>query len=91
MCEYSAWIYIYMHRMYAWCLQSSEDELQIDGCERPCQCWKMNTGSPQEQQMLLSAQSSFQLPSLGFIIYKIPSIQRIKNGVLLWEFSDMNL
>lgn len=38
-----------------------------------------------------TAEPSFQLPSLGCIIYNIPLYQHVKNGVLLLEFPDMNL
>jgi hypothetical protein len=38
--------------------------LITDGCEPPCGCWDLNSGSPEEQSMLLTAEQSLQ-PSIG--------------------------
>lgn len=43
------------------CLQRTEDDLGFPGsgvtysCEPPCQCWKLNPGPLQEQQMCLTS------------------------------------
>lgn len=41
-------------------------ELELDGCEL-CGSWKLDTGSVQEQQMLI-AEPSLQLQNLKFLI-----------------------
>lgn len=43
-------------------------ELELDGCEL-CGCWKLDTGSVQEQQMLI-AEPSLQLQNLQFLIIR---------------------
>ena len=38
------------------CQKRSSDH--IDGCKQPCGCWELNTGSLEEQSMLLTAEPS---------------------------------
>jgi hypothetical protein len=32
----------------------------MDGCEPPCGCWDLNSGPPEEQSVLLTAEPSLQ-------------------------------
>ena len=34
-----------------------------DGCEPPCGCWELNSGSLEEQSVLLTAEPSLQSPN----------------------------
>ena len=83
-----------VHHVHAWCQSWSEEgdgspgTGVTNGCERPGRCWEANMGSAQEQQVLLTAESFVQLPSLGFIFDNIPSHWWVKNGVSLLEFPD---
>ena len=50
------------------CLQIHQKRLLdpiIDGCEPPCDCWELNSGPPEKQSVLLTAEASLQ-PSFIF-------------------------
>lgn len=44
--------------------QKTASELFIDSYEPPCGCWELNSGPPEEQSVLLTAEPSLQ-PSSG--------------------------
>jgi hypothetical protein len=51
------------------CLQMYQmraSDLITDGSEPPCGCWDLNSGRPEEQLVLLTAEPSLQLPALTF-------------------------
>ena len=37
-----------------------ESDPITDGCEPPCGCWELNSGPPEEQSVLLTAEPSLQ-------------------------------
>ena len=41
------------------CQKGAEDFI-IDGCEPPCGCWELNSGSLEEQSELLTTEPSLQ-------------------------------
>ena len=42
--------------------QKRVPDLVTDGCEPPCGCWEMNSGSLEEQPVLLTSETSLQPP-----------------------------
>jgi hypothetical protein len=40
--------------------QKRDSGLVTDGCEPPCGCWDLNSGPPEEQSVLLTAEPSLQ-------------------------------
>jgi hypothetical protein len=38
-----------------------------DGCELPCGCWDLNSGSLEEKSVLLTAEPSHQHPLMGIL------------------------
>jgi hypothetical protein len=58
--------------MYVNTMQLSSDtpeegiDLITDGCEPPCGCWELNSGSLEEQSVLSTAEPSLQPPFLCF-------------------------
>lgn len=50
----------YVHHMCTWGLRSPEEGIWLsatgvlDSCEPPCECWEVNPGRGQEQQVLLN-------------------------------------
>jgi hypothetical protein len=56
----SACLHVHLH---------ARRDLITDGCEPPCGCWELNSGSLEEQAMLLTAEPSLQLLILFFDIY----------------------
>lgn len=60
---------MFVHDMYAWCPQKPEEGAGAgvaDSCESPHGCWKWNLGSLEEQQVLLTDESSVQLLNWDF-------------------------
>lgn len=56
-------VYACVHHMQAWCPQKSEGVRSpgigiIDVCELPCECWELNMGPPQKEQVLLTTKVS---------------------------------
>lgn len=65
-------------------------ELELtDGCEPPHGCWELNSGPLQEQQVLLTAGPSLQLPFLSLILCSEP-VHRGNVSVCLFVFSSMS-
>jgi hypothetical protein len=42
--------------------QKRESGLVTDGCKAPCGCWDLNSGPPEDQSVLLTAEPSLQPP-----------------------------
>ena len=60
---------MFVHDMHAWCPQKPEEGAGArvtDSCESPHGCWKWNLGSLEEQQVLLTDESSVQLLNWDF-------------------------
>jgi hypothetical protein len=57
-------MYVHQHE-YSACegRKRTSGPMQLDGCELPCGCWKLNQGLLQAQQVLLTAESSLQPPN----------------------------
>ena len=51
--------YIYL---FIYLLQKRASDLVTDGCEPPRGCWDLNSGLPEEQSVLLTAEPSLQPP-----------------------------
>lgn len=58
MCMYALSVCVYGYYICVWSLQRSEEGIGAPGtgvtndCELPCECWKLNLGPSQEQQVL---------------------------------------
>ena len=52
--------------------QKRAPDLIIDGCEPPCACWELNSGSLEEQSVLLASEPSLQ-PSDPYLIPSVLS------------------
>ena len=55
------------------CLQTHQKRASdpiSDGCEPPCDCWELNSGPPEEQLVLLTAERSLQPNQFPFILGK---------------------
>jgi hypothetical protein len=48
--------------------QKRASDLIMDGCEPPCSCWDLNLGSLEEQSVLLTTESSLQLPFFCLLV-----------------------
>ena len=65
-------LFIYYMQVHCSCLQTSQkrrSDLITDGCEPPYGCWDTNSGSLEEQSVLLIAEPSLQYSILLFHIY----------------------
>lgn len=86
--------YLNVYHMCAWCQESecikSPGTGVIDGCEPPCECWKLNLGLLQEQEMLqtLSHLSSVPLPIfVSKVLLNTPTSTHIHINTQLWTTS----
>jgi hypothetical protein len=55
--------YLFIICKYTVALQTPQkrvSDLITDGCEPPCGCWDLNSGPPEEQSVLLTAEPSLQ-------------------------------
>jgi hypothetical protein len=50
--------YMSGHYRYLQTLEKRASDLITDGCESPCGCWDLNSGSSVEQSVLLTAEPS---------------------------------
>lgn len=47
---WSTCMYVYVHHMHPWCLQTPKEKIGcpgtriIDDCKLPCKCWALNLG-----------------------------------------------
>jgi hypothetical protein len=65
--------FLKIYFIYKSCLQTHQKRASdsiTDGCEPPCGCWDLNSGSLEEQSMLLAAESSLQpIRSFFFFVF----------------------
>ena len=54
-----------------------------DGCEPPCGCWELNSGSLEEQSVLLTPEPSLQLTTISKDRILSTSIQEVKTEGLV--------
>jgi hypothetical protein len=50
--------------------QKRVSDLIADGCEPPCGCWELNSGSLEEQPVLLNFGLFLQAPKLSDLVFK---------------------
>jgi hypothetical protein len=68
-------IHVFISCVCVWYLWRSEESIGPpgtdvkDGCELSCECLELNTGPIQEQQVLLTAESSLQPPNFLFMCF----------------------
>jgi hypothetical protein len=57
--------YVYEYTVAVFRHQKRASDPITDGCELPCGCWELNSGSLEEQSVLLTAEPSLQ-PNIEF-------------------------
>ena len=62
--------YTWIHCSYLHTLQKKASNLIIDGCEPPCGCWDLNSGTLEEQSVLLTTEPSLQPQILGSVPFE---------------------
>ena len=67
-----------LHSLHVWCLQRPEEDtgfhaIKVTGVyEPPCGSWEPDLGPLQEQQVLLTTESSLQPPEIVFFEKPLP-------------------
>lgn len=64
---------------------------ELQGCERPCRCWKSESGPLQEQLVLLNAEQSLWSPQSFFFVCLTYWISLPRTSLLLLMFSVTSL
>lgn len=83
-----------VHYLCARCLWRPEEGLGFsgtavtDGCKPPCGCWELNSGSLEEQLMLLATEPSLQSLRLLILVYSSPSFQDLHLNSLEETFAS---
>jgi hypothetical protein len=68
--EFFNLFYIYEDCHCLQTLHKRASDLTEDGCEPPCGCWELNSGSLKEQSVLLTAEPSLQVSKNTFLKIK---------------------
>ena len=67
--------------------QKRAPDLIIDGSNPPCGCWELNSGSLEEQSVLLTAEPSLQPQDRANYLFFYGCLKRSRDGLILHNLS----